>query len=60
MEILLSGVACVGKSSVGKRLAEDIGYVFSDGDRMVVAIKGVVGKRLTYRKTVGYSYCLVN
>lgn len=32
MEILLSGVACVGKSSVGKRLAEDIGYVFFDLD----------------------------
>ena len=32
MEILLTGVACVGKSSIGKKLAEDIGYVFFDLD----------------------------
>lgn len=32
MQILLTGVACVGKSSIGKKLAEDIGYVFFDLD----------------------------
>lgn len=32
MVILLTGVACVGKSSIGKKLAEDIGYIFFDLD----------------------------
>ncbi|MFH0957330.1 MAG: shikimate kinase [Pseudomonadota bacterium] len=32
MQILLTGVACVGKSSIGKKLAEDIGHVFFDLD----------------------------
>ena len=32
MVILLTGVACVGKSSIGMKLAEDIGYIFFDLD----------------------------
>ena len=32
----------------------------SDGERMIAAIKGVVGKRLTYRKTFGYNQCLIS
>jgi transposase-like protein len=31
----------------------------SDGERMVAAIEGVVGKRLTYRPALGYSYSLI-
>jgi shikimate kinase len=35
MRIFLVGVACVGKTTVGKRLAETLGYPFFDLDEEV-------------------------
>lgn len=35
MNILLVGVSCVGKTTIGKHLAEDLGYKFFDLDREI-------------------------
>lgn len=45
MRIFISGVSCVGKTTVGKRLAEELGYKFFDLDGEV---EKYYGKPISY------------
>lgn len=58
MIILLIGVACVGKSSVGKKLAEDIGFTFFDLDLEIEKYYGDSISRLKAKALTPYSWRL--
>ncbi len=49
MKILLVGVACVGKTTIGKRLAERLDYPFFDLDEEVEKFHGTSIERLQKR-----------
>jgi len=59
MVILLTGVSCVGKSSIAKKLAEDIGYIFFDLDVEIEKYYGNTISRLKAEIITEYSWRLM-
>jgi shikimate kinase len=58
MIIALTGVACVGKSSIGKKLAEDVGFRFFDLDVEIERFYGTSIPRLRAEILTDYSWRL--
>lgn len=56
MRIFLTGVSCVGKTTVGERLATLLGWPFVDVDREIESFFGTPIERLQDRCLTMYSY----
>lgn len=56
MNILLVGVSCVGKTTIGKRLAENLGYRFFDLDREIEKFYQKPIERLKEELMTEYSF----
>lgn len=58
MMILLTGVSCVGKSTIGRKLAEDLGFQFFDLDVEIERFYGKSISRLQQETITPYSWRL--
>jgi len=58
MVILLTGVSCVGKSSIAKKLAEDVNFIFFDLDIEIEKYYGNTISRLKAEILTEYSWML--
>ena len=56
MHIFLVGVSCVGKSTIGNRLAEKIDFLFFDLDREIEDFFGRSTEQIQNQYFSGYSY----
>jgi len=56
MKIFLVGVSCVGKTTIGKRLAERLGYAFFDLDTEIEQFFGTSIERLKSELLTEYSF----
>lgn len=56
MIILLTGVACVGKSTIGRRLADEVGFQFFDLDVEIESFYGMSISRLKAEILTEYSW----
>lgn len=56
MKLFLVGVSCVGKSTIGKHLAEEIGYLFFDLDKEIEKFFGKSISRLKSQLLTEYSF----
>ncbi len=58
MVILLTGVSCVGKSSIAKKLAENVNFIFFDLDIEIEKYYGNTISRLKAEILTEYSWML--
>jgi shikimate kinase len=56
MRIFLTGVACIGKSTIGAKLADLLGYQFFDLDLEIESFFGPSMERLRSRYLTQYSF----
>jgi shikimate kinase len=56
MRIFITGVACVGKTTIGAKLADLLGYKFFDLDQEIEAFFGTSIERLQNRHLTSYSF----
>lgn len=56
MQIFLTGISCVGKTTIGKILAEKLSYPFFDLDEEIERYFGEPIERLMNRHFTGYSF----
>jgi len=56
MRIFLTGVGCVGKTTIGTKLAEILGYSFFDLDQEIETFFGISIERLQNKFLTIYSY----
>lgn len=56
MTVFLTGVACVGKTTIGAKLADLLGYRFFDLDTEIERFFGTSIERLRQRYLTPYSF----